>query len=141
MCQAVRSVAPMIVTASIIDGQNKAAQGFNEPTARRSQNVEIAPNLLAGALVNPTPQVQQITPSPASSEPSFQLTIHSCGGQIGDANFRSAPRMVSQSAKSDPLIQSVIPYQSVVELTGHFSGEWIGVRWNGATGYIHRCWR
>ena len=132
------SFSPMIVTASIIDGQNKAAQGFNEPAARRSQNVEIAP-AVEDAIAPSSPTVP--TPDPVEPEPSFQLVIDSCGDQVGDANFRSAPEMVSQNSQSDPFIQSVIPHQMVVELTGQFSGEWMGVQWNGATGYIHRCWR
>ena len=131
------SVVPMIVTASIIDGQNKAAQGFNASMTRRSQNIEIASDLLVDTRAYP----QQITLHPVVSEPSSQLVIDSCGGQISNANFRSAPRMISQDVQSDPFIQSVIPSQSVVELTGQSSGEWIEVRWNGTAGYIHRCWQ
>lgn len=132
------SVVPMIVTASIIDGQNKVAQGFNEPMARRSQNVEIDPAPFdAIALSSPTESISDLV----EPELSFQLVINSCGGRTGNANFRSAPRMVSQDAQADPLIRSVIPRYSVVGLTGQTSGEWIEVRWNGTAGYIHRCWR
>ena len=60
--------------------------------------------------------------------------INGCGGRIGNANFRSAPRMVSQDAQADPLMRSVIPYLSVVELTDQTSGEWIGFGGMGQQG-------
>ena len=120
------SVAPMIVTASIIDGQNKAAQGFNEPTARRSQNVEIAPATV---------------PVPDSVEPksSFQLVINVCGNRAGNANLRAGEDVIG-----------IISSGTVVNLTGKTSGEWVevsGAYWpTGAehpttgTGWVHKCW-
>lgn len=131
------SVVPMVVTASIIDGQNKVAQGFDEPTARRSQNVEIAPSPQY-AIAPPSPTARG--PDPVEPEPEFQLAINTCGSQAGNANLRVGDDVIG-----------IISAGTVVDLTGNVSGEWIevsGAHWpiganhpiNGA-GWIHECWR
>ena len=129
-------VVPMIVTASIIDGQNKAAQGFNDPTARRSQNVEIAP-AVEDAIAPSSPTVP--TPDPVEPEPSFQLVISQCGNQTGNANLRSGDDVIG-----------IISSGTIVDLTGKTSGEWVevsGSHWPTGenhpatgTGWIHECW-
>lgn len=135
------SVAPMLVTASIIDGRNKAAQGFNEPTARRSQNVEIAPRPADSYMFPTAPQGQIISVRTKPDSALEQLVIERCGGQAGNANFRSSPSMVSQSQDVDPNIVTVISQYSVVEVTGRASGQWMEVVYGGVGGWINQCWQ
>lgn len=135
-------VGPVLVTTSIIDGQNKSAQGLKHPTARRSQNVEIVPSHIADSGMIPTIPQEQIISVLTTPEPALkQLVIDRCDGRVGNANFRSRPSMTSQSQDVDPNIVTVIPQYSVVEVTGQSSGQWMEVVYGGVGGWINQCWQ
>ena len=130
------SIAPLIITASILDRPNKAVQGFDEPTARRSQNVEVAPAV--SDAIAPLSATEP-TPEPVEAEPTFQLVINACGAQSGNANLRVGDNVIG-----------VISKGTTVDLTGNVSGEWVevsGSHWptgtderTTGTGWIHGCW-
>ena len=154
------AVSPLVLSTLYMDGQATANhQGFDSPNARRSQNVEIAPNdsSLSQAEISPNSnalipsepasesfpaQEKQFNPAPLDESRGsgrLQVTIQACNGKPGHANFWAGDQTVG-----------IISSGTVVELTGKESGEWveaIAVYWPNdktiqQTGkfWIHRCW-
>ena len=142
------------------EGQSKnnpkisAASVFPSPTVRRSQNIEISPKRPFPNTERTSPQIFPSSHSISESEiKQFhpislkdgrgsgreKLTISSCNGQPGNANFRAGNEVIG-----------IISSGTVVELTGEESGEWVeaiaaywptnrAIRETGKF-WINRCW-
>lgn len=124
-------IGPIIVTSSIVDRQNEVAQTYDKSTARRSQNVEIAPSTERA--------ITALSPTLPTSAPSFSLEISHCADQPGNANLHNGDQVIG-----------IISSGTTVNLTGNVEGEWVevsGSHWptgenhpTTGTGWIHQCW-